>query len=129
MDRKKFLQLQQKWDQKLAKSGFTDIEDRASGLIKDWNYSNVCYDESYEEYYRLASEYLHVAKFKNSKFREVWRLHSEGVTLSKTGELLGFNGPKSGRSLAKYYVDTMLPRFRKWCNRKYGYNLKKVNDK
>jgi len=87
-----FRELQRKWDEKLAKSGFVDIErkDRvgaSSRMLKTAALKNIVDQytpeqfEIKQEYYRLAGQFLHDHKFKSGKDREIWRLHSEGVSI------------------------------------------------
>jgi hypothetical protein len=89
--------LQKIWYKKLKESGFEDIEDVSSPreYLKTWH-SNYFYQrytpESFEfkqEYYRKASLFLHMYSFEwfpgssivNWMEREIWRQHSEGISL------------------------------------------------
>ncbi len=75
-----FKELNAKWREKLENSGFEDIEREDERLH---NYSdhlgeNVEYNQSKEEYYRLAGHFLHDHKFTNDAEKRVWELHSMG---------------------------------------------------
>lgn len=109
-------QLTKAWDQKLKESGFKDIEDRKTGLLKhhggDVNipcfykslepqnlsvnrgYSTLAWKESQAEYYRLASQILHEAEFKTPRHRIIWQLHSEGTTQQEIAAILNITRRK-----------------------------------
>jgi len=88
------------WDERLKKSGFVDIENRKTGLLKktggdvywspelyespstnnDLGYSSLTWKESQAEYYRVASQCLHEYEFKSIRERIIWQLHAEGIS-------------------------------------------------
>ncbi len=82
---KEFKALEAKWDAKLKKSGFEDIEQREDGNLKVWHSlffkvrckGNVS-QQSKEEYYRLAGQFLNDYAFENETDRRIWELHSNG---------------------------------------------------
>lgn len=92
-------QLIREWDRKLAESGFNDIEDRASGLLKksagtisieeslkkdvpllspEGQYSSSVWKDSQASYFRLAGIYLHTKEFKSQNHKTIWELHAAG---------------------------------------------------
>jgi hypothetical protein len=85
-------QLQQKWDLKLAKAGFVDIEDRASGNLKEWHSANQYLSPAHEEdkeYYRLAGSFLHDHKWPSRLYKQIWELHSQGMPIRAIAAKLG----------------------------------------
>ena len=98
------------WDKKLKESGFVDIEDRKTGLLKkcggdklfepssfdsldsNWaelengvkfsgeGYSTFVWKQSQAEYYRLASIMCHDGTFETIREKEIWELHAEGFS-------------------------------------------------
>ena len=87
---KEFKRLKQLWDKKLKQSGFEDIEydeDHlkhyvSSGLSRRLNGATyevkMQLDESTQEYYRLAGQWLFDHTFNGSRERLIWTLHSNG---------------------------------------------------
>jgi hypothetical protein len=76
------------WDEKLQETLGENIE-QEDGNLKTWSsYFFTCparfnHDlyQAKEEYYRLAGQLLNDYPFANEFEREVWRLHSEGVSI------------------------------------------------
>lgn len=79
-----FKQLNAKWQKKLKKSGFEDAESDEEHLI-DWSRTVFSkrpeYDQSKEEYYRLAGQFLHEHMFQTETERKIWALHQDGVSI------------------------------------------------
>jgi len=81
-----FKALQKKWYKKLEKSGFEDAE-RPDGNLKWWasrfdrKWYNPTADAAKEAYYRFAGQFLHGHTFEDPMEREIWALHSEGVSM------------------------------------------------
>ena len=93
---KDFKDLQAKWDAKLKKEGFKDIEQREDGLLKSWSSrpftskrngsyyeDKIEYYKAKEEYFRKATHFLNDHKFKNKKESIIWEMHSNGASLDK----------------------------------------------
>lgn len=88
-DPQNFKTLQKLWYKKLRDAGFEDIEDTNSPkeFLKTWHSSYFISRytaESYERketYYRLCSHFLWDYAFESNLEREIWRLHSEGMSL------------------------------------------------
>jgi hypothetical protein len=84
---REFKQLQDKYYERLAEDGFSDIEDTSSDarLLKSWHsfkFQGVdpINAEAIRDYYMAAEAVLHLRKFKNSTERRIWELHCEGLT-------------------------------------------------
>lgn len=121
------------WDRKLKDSGFIDIEDRETGLIKNWSgqvsygstyrdddtfidkvnkhnrhygYGSLAYQESKAEYFRLAAQCLHDKEFKSVVHKEIWELHCEGLSFDKIGRKLNLTTPQ-----VRYAIENMAKEF------------------
>ena len=88
---KAFKDLNAKWYAKLKKDGFEDAESDEDHLI-DWSRTLFSkrpeYDQSKEEYYRLAGQFLHDHTFQTETERKIWELHQDGVSIRKIVKLL-----------------------------------------
>ncbi len=87
--------LQKIWYAKLKKLEFDDIEETDIDSLKNWtssrNYKGAQEGELYgsrtvvreakEEYYRMAGHFTHEYKFSNENEKNIWILHSEGLSL------------------------------------------------
>ena len=88
-DGPEFKKLKARWYQKLAASGFTDLEDDNGrleldrhpdhGFAKRIGYRQDLLDDR-AKYFAWASQMLHETRFKNPKPRRIWALHAEGKT-------------------------------------------------
>lgn len=79
-----FKKLQKKWYDKLAKSGFEDIEKDEDYLKKYSTIDNVKNIQPVNEtYYRLAGQFFYDYKFKTLTEKIIWKYHSEGFTYSE----------------------------------------------
>lgn len=87
-----FKKLQAEWYKKLEQSGFEDIEEedgslkeRAARYASKYNgtyfQAKKGYYESVEEYYRLATQFLHSHRFKNKREKLIWEMHSNGTSI------------------------------------------------
>ncbi len=85
---KEFESLNKVWKKKLKKSGFEDIE-QDEDTLKLWysEYYKTRYTATTfaakEEYYILASQFLHSHKFIDKKEEAIWALYSEGYSIRK----------------------------------------------
>lgn len=94
-DTPKFKALQAKWDQKLAKSGFDDIEQR-DGNLKQWHAhlfhtrarAHEVERQGKEEYFRYATQFLHTYDFETKADKIIWENHSEGKTAPEIAKIL-----------------------------------------
>lgn len=86
-----FKALKSKWYGKLKKSGFKDAETDEEHL-QDWSRTLFSkrpeYDQSKEEYYRLAGHFLHEHTFQTETDRKIWDLHQNGVSIRNIVKLL-----------------------------------------
>lgn len=89
MDKKKFLQLQAKWDKKLKKSGFKDLESRQTGQLENNSTSGGPIDrrritwELQAQYFGMASDFLNDYDFENDLDKRIWTQHalsSDGIS-------------------------------------------------
>lgn len=86
---RKFMRLQRQWYAKLKKKGFNDIEkdNNPQSLLsnKGNGYASVAkHPYNFEEtqnFYRLASWFLHEYEFKSKKDQKIWELFCEGKTI------------------------------------------------
>lgn len=107
----KFKKIQQKWKEKLEKSGFTDIEDE-NGYLKEWATSRAALEQhavlrdAKEIYYRLASQFLHTYSFKSQLEYNIWKLHCEGKSYPKIEKELNL-GINRARYTIKRLKDEM----------------------
>lgn len=84
-----FKALQAKWYKRLADSGFQDIEQANSPdeMLKRWDSHYFRRSikgqqfESTQEYYYRATQWLEEYAFKNKTHKNIWTLHTEGVSL------------------------------------------------
>lgn len=86
----------EKWDKKLKKSGFVDIEQRLecrgqeamylTGSPSSGDLNRRLYKASTEEYYRLARKHFWTLPYGGD--RAVWKLHMDGVSIPKIVEKL-----------------------------------------
>lgn len=108
-----FLELQQEWYDRLAQSGFKDIENTSfqEPALKTWD---SCYfqlrhtEDEFKyraEYYYNARHYLIHGQFISQTHRHIWELHSEGFGLRKISKLLD---EKHGVSMSKDKVAKLL---------------------
>ncbi len=81
--------LQNKWYDKLEKSGFEDIEERHSPkeFLKRWagqwfkRRTHVHNFEAKQEYFYQCGHFLTTHDFDTETERKVWQMHSEGLSL------------------------------------------------
>lgn len=118
---KEFFKLKSKWDKKLVKSGFKDIEQDEEHL-KLWsshffkvNYNKTQF-EAKEDYYRLASQFLYEHLFKNELELKIWKFHSEGTSIRDISALLRKKGTKVHRNgvhtIVKSLCKAMLQKYK-----------------
>lgn len=84
---KDFKNLSGKWKQKLAESGFNDIENE-QGSLNTWSTHShkkklVSLErfENKELYYRWAGFFLHEYNFKSEIEKMIWDFHSSGISV------------------------------------------------
>ena len=117
---KEFKELQKKWDSKLEKSGFEDIEQRQDGMLKRWSSRiftakmNGAYFEDKQEYYkskqeyfRLAGHFLHEYDFKTTKERTIWEMHAEGASMDKITATLKSGHFKANRNVVQRTIERL----------------------
>lgn len=96
---KEFLELNKKWQKKLKKSGFEDIEQDENSL-KSWsmifllNYEPITW-KAKEDYYRLAAQMLQDYKFSSKTEKFIWEEHAKGTSIRSIVKLLKRKGIKT----------------------------------
>lgn len=126
MSEGEFKKLQKEWYEKLAESGFNDIENTEDEYapLKD-TYSTSGWKRALsdprnvqkEEYFSNATLFLDTYEFVKQKDEIVWRLHSEGMSnrsISKELRGMGFNkkvAPRTIDRIINKYKEIMLRGF------------------
>lgn len=94
-----YAQLRKLWYNKLAESGFKDIESDIGGVnrLKHWDshwfqsrWTEVEFSAK-EKYYIDARQLLNTFDFETKRDKIVWYWHSEGKSCRETQELTGVN--------------------------------------
>lgn len=107
-----FLSLQAEWDQKLAASGFRDLEPRRK-LGGDFtevrlNSNRIKDEESFtsaklsESYYRAAGIFLHETEFKRELDRDIFELWTEGKCYREISDAVGVSKDTAHRIVHQY---------------------------
>lgn len=99
MSPKEFKALQAEWDKKLKESGFEDAEYRAAGTLKRYHSVQFFNDRassldpislaSKQNYYTAAEHFLNSHQFASPLEKQIWQLHSEGVSAREISSRLG----------------------------------------
>lgn len=83
-----FKKLNEKWRQRLKKSGFEDIEENRGEeqSLRVWHrhrssYFDVLIFYHLQEYYYTANKFHDEHTFKSKTEKEIWRLHANGQSL------------------------------------------------
>lgn len=90
----KFKKLRAKWEQKLIKSGFRDIENARGDLIDHrstqdtWRRINGSKEvlDAAQEYYYWAGGMVSRGKFQSTLDKKIWKLHAEGFSSRRIAE-------------------------------------------
>lgn len=89
---KEFKALNDKWQKKLKKSGFEDIEDEKGNIDRgSWDFRTKKVLYSYQtkvEYYYKATQFLNDYNFETPLDRAVWTYHVEGIGRREIAKLL-----------------------------------------
>lgn len=91
-----FKKLERIWYEKLRRSGFKDIENnhvRGKPLKQfEGSYFKARYSplkfESQQQYFTMASQFLHEYQFQTEFERQVWGLHVEGMHLRQIAKIV-----------------------------------------
>lgn len=114
--------LQQKWTEKLNKSGFKDIE-RDDDSLKIWSswFRHMYSVEEFQAkqaYYQMASSFLNEYPFENKIQATIWDYHTNGIGVREIANLLKSVRVKTNRTTvwqiikrlqARMYDMYMLP--------------------
>ncbi len=74
------------WGYAKKMADFDDIE-QEDGNLKQWSSAHIratynpVRDSAKEEYYRLATHFYNEHKFSSPKEKEIWYMHSEGISI------------------------------------------------
>lgn len=110
MTKKELQKLQKKWYNKLARSGFKDLENVfvPGEPLRHWDsvefqryYSPRSFTEK-QRYYELAGQLLHDLKFKNNTEKKIWELHSKGESYQEIAKKVNLHNNTVGRIVKKY---------------------------
>lgn len=93
-DTPEFLELKKKWDAKLAKSGFTDVEmydseGRSGNLLKGYSAMDAVrfYDQEAADYFYRAVQHYNWRVFKRNPYNPIeaamWRTHARGRPMTE----------------------------------------------
>jgi len=99
---KSFKQLQDEWYDRLAKSGFEDIETRAGKLrpLHKGNIENKLIGR--EAYYRQLEEMLRTRPPRTKRYRKVLRLLCKGASIREAAAKINRHPRSVGRWLKGY---------------------------
>jgi hypothetical protein len=107
-----FLKLKAKWDKKLARSGFVDIEKEdflkwspAQAMTRTAMHQDRSLDESKQEYFRLAGHFLYDYKFPNKQDKFIWTQHCEGISIDTMFSLLKREGLRPVRDRIRKSIE------------------------
>jgi len=118
---KKFQKLKDKWYRKLERTGFEDIEQDEKSLkvwesqaFSDHRYNRHTFAEK-QEYYSLAGRFYHEHEFASEKLKQIWKYHSEGLSITEIHKRLrtkkrGFSRPNI-HLLIKKLAKEMLKKY------------------
>ena len=111
---KELIKAQKEWYKKLAEAGFDDIEifdKRTLEPITEFtgvknnsfrqSKAKINSFESTEEYYIKARQHYHNHDFPDDLEKEIWRLHSEGISQRKIATKVGIRRDKIQKLLSK----------------------------
>jgi len=106
-----FKKLQQKWYEKLKKSGFDDAERVVGDELKLKQRATNAYVQAPRvvrqaklDYYRALCEYVHREKFKNEADELIMLRRSEGITIKQISKELKKLGFKHHRQTIRYVI-------------------------
>lgn len=115
-----FQRLNREWQEKLKEDGFVDHEDPSREHLRTWHsaYFQVKYTaltfESKQLYFERAAQLLHTHRFKSKEQKEIWKLHSQGLSLREIARALS-SSPKGDkfRHLHKDAINRVIHELRK----------------
>lgn len=121
-DNDAFRKLQRRWYQKANKPGVYEDIEQPDGNLKEWTSTlakaryRPIYWEAKEEYYRLAGQFLYEHTFESKLERQIWELHSEGISITNITNILKSKRYKISRDkVAKILKDLVLVLKSKLC--------------
>lgn len=116
-----FNQLQDKWYDKLKKSGFEDLEYK-NGSIRSCKPSTArqkdpSLRQATEEYYYMATHFLNDNKFENRLDQIIWEYHTNGISIRDIASTL--NKTRRRHKFTKYAVEDVINRLVAQMKAKY----------
>lgn len=120
---KAFKKLNAKWQKKLEKSGFEDIEKDETSLKiyhREYFYRSTHIDQgggsaAKSEYFYLATKLLNDYVFKTEVEKSIWGYHADGLPVREILLKLSRNKPKITRSK----VENIITKLRKLMKSSY----------
>lgn len=97
---KKFKELQRRWYDKLAASGFHDIERNETHQHTDT--ASFQDQEAIEEFYTKAADHLWSYAFLNLAEKAIWFLYANGNSIRNIAKGLGYTRSKVGWIIEKH---------------------------
>lgn len=107
-----FKKLQKKWYDKLKKEGFKDIE-QSDGNLKEWASSRLLtpghmpsrtlWNDSVEQYFRLAGFFLNDYEFKSELEKYIWSLHCDGRSIKDIVKVITSKKKREQNKLVRSY--------------------------
>jgi hypothetical protein len=98
-DTRAFKSLQKKWYQKLAQTGFRDIERMSHLHTETANFKDY---EAVQEFYSQISRYSNYGKFDSTDEALIWALFVDGKSLRYIGNLVNLSHMSIKRILDKH---------------------------
>lgn len=119
MPTKQFNNLQNTWYKKLKAEGFNDIEGDFGISITTGVFSTKRFFErntydtfkNKERYYQLAGHFLHEHTFETKLDKEIWELHSEGLSYRDISEKIKILQKSQVCKVVKTLKELMLKKY------------------
>lgn len=100
--------LKRSWDQRLIKSGFTDIEKdcriidhkTSLDLVYRRDFQTTFQLEARQSYYQWAREKAQLGEFKNHKDKLIWESYAEGLSSREIGKMVGLEFSWTARKIS-----------------------------
>ncbi len=101
MDRPSRL-LRDRWYKKLKEEGFREIEDVNSNkeFLIDWHSQFFQFKYTPQEflekqrYFQMTRDFLYMHKFKSKRDKQIWFLHSEGLSCMEIANKISLSKPR-----------------------------------
>lgn len=122
-----FKKLKKLWYKKLKASGFHDIEDAdnsrlkggASGMKYQARYGEGVYQQTRQEYYYAAYQFLNSHEFDKERDRIIWEYHANGISarnikklLEKAGIVRFYKGTNRRQAISHVMIYYIIRKYR-----------------